>query len=72
MFENFLKDGMGRGKSEERQTKRDKQPHKLVHSDTLCIRTKTDCTATHLCISFFIYLLKMNGLNINNNNTVFI
>ena len=57
--EYFSKDGMGRGKSEERQTKREKQPHKLVHSDTLCIRTKTDCSATHLCISF-IYLLKMD------------
>ena len=45
--------------NQKRQTKREKQPHKLVHSDTLCIRTKTDCSATHLCISF-IYLLKMD------------
>ena len=32
--------------------------HQLVHSDTLCIRTKKDCIATHLCISF-IYLLNV-------------
>ena len=57
--EYFYKEVMGRCKSEERQTKRKNKPHKLVHSDTLCIRTKTDCSATHLFISF-IYLLKMD------------
>ena len=32
--------------------------HQLVHSNTLCIKTKKDCIATHLCISF-IYLLNV-------------
>ena len=50
-----------------------RQPQKLVHSDTLCIRTNKDCSATLLCISF-IYLLKMDteGLNINDDNKAFI
>ena len=48
-----------------------RQPHKLVHSNKLCIRTKKDCSSTHVCVSF-IYLLKMDtGLN-NNNNKGFI
>ena len=38
-----------------RETDKVRQPHKL----TLCIRTKKDCSATHLFISF-IYLLKMD------------
>ena len=43
----------------DRQRKTDKQIiHQLVHSDTLYIRTKKDCIATHLCISL-IYLLNV-------------
>ena len=53
-----------KGRDGERLIRRERdklrQPHELVHSDTLCIRKKKDCSATHLCISF-IYLLKKNG-----------
>ena len=54
-----------------RETDKVRQPHKLVHSDTLCIRTNKDCSATHFCISF-IYLLKMDTGRLNNNNKGFI
>ena len=42
--------------------------HKFIHSDILCIRTKKDCSATHLRICF-IYMLKYtrNDLNINHS-----
>ena len=43
----------------DRQRETDNQIiHLLVHSDTLCIRTKKHCIATHLCISL-IYLLNV-------------
>ena len=43
----------------QKETDKVRQPHKLVNPDTLCTRTKKDCSATHFCISF-IYLLKMD------------
>ena len=63
-----LREGMGEVNQQgDRQREANNQ---LVHSDTLRIRTITDCNATHLllCISF-ICLLKctMNGLNHNHN-----
>ena len=43
----------------DRQRETDNQIiHQRVHTDTFCIRTKKDCIATHLCISF-IYLLNV-------------
>ena len=45
----------------DRQRETDNQIiHQLIHSETLCIRTKKDCIATHLCIPIaFIYLLNV-------------
>ena len=65
---------MGRreGRREDRQRKTDNQvTHQLVHSDTLCIRTKKDCSATRLCI-YFKYLLNCTrySLNTNHNGTL--
>ena len=49
----------------ERQRETDSQvTHQLVHSDSLCIRTKKDCSATHLCISF-TYFLKCTRIGLN-------
>ena len=59
MLSIFKRKGWGELNQKRDRQREKKQPHKLVHSDTLCIRTKTDCSATHLCISF-IYLQKMD------------
>ena len=59
MLRIFKRKGWGELNQKRDRQREEKPPNKLVLSDTLCIRTKTDCSATHLCISF-IYLQKMD------------